>query len=133
MKETFLTDAQQRVLEFRAKGMSQAQIARFLKTSRANISILERRARENIARAERTLKLAAKLKAPVVLRVETAADLFSIPKRLLKEADKAGISVKLTTPDIVTKIREEAGDKLHGRAVKEPFEISVTSEGEVIL
>jgi hypothetical protein len=133
MERTFLTKAQQRVLEFRAKGMSQAEIARILKTSRANISILERRARENVARAEQTVKLAAKLRAPIILKVEEEADLFSLPKQLFERADKVGIRVKLTAADIVTKIRQEAGNKIHGRSVTKPFEMAVTSEGDIII
>ena len=35
-------------MELRARGMSQAEIAKKFRTSRANICILERRARENI-------------------------------------------------------------------------------------
>jgi len=41
-RDTFLTEAQMRVLELRNKGLTQAEIAKRLKTSRANICILER-------------------------------------------------------------------------------------------
>jgi Tfx family DNA-binding protein len=133
MKETFLTKAQQKVLELKKIGMTQAEISRTLQTSRANVSILERRARENISRAERTVRLAERLRAPVVVKVEVGADLFSIPKLLFKAADKAKIQVKLTAPEIITKIQQELGDKIHGRSSKVPFDIAVTSEGEVIL
>ena len=133
MRDTFLTEAQARVLELRAKGMSQAEIARKLRTSRANICILERRARENIARAERTLKLAAKLRAPVVLEVKPGEDILEMPKRLFKAADAAKIRVKLGTPEIIAKIQEGAKDKLHGRSATQRFELALTSEGDVLI
>ncbi|MEW6222579.1 MAG: Tfx family DNA-binding protein [Candidatus Hadarchaeota archaeon] len=133
MKETFLTRAQQKVLELKKMGMTQAEIARVLQTSRANVSILEKRARENIARAERTVKLAERLRAPVVIKVEAGADLFSIPKLLFKAADRGKIQVKLTAPEIIAKIQRELGDKMRGRSVKDYFEMAVTAEGEVIL
>ena len=132
-KDTFLTEAQARVLELRVKGLTQAEIARKLKTSRANICILERRARENIARAERTLKLAAKLRAPVVLVVRQGDDILEVPKRLFKAADAAKIRVKLGTPDIIAKIREGAGDKLHGRSATQSFDVVLTSDGELLI
>ena len=132
-KNTFLTEAQAQVLELRAKGMTQAKIARKLRTSRANVCILERRARENIARAERTLKLAAKLRAPVVLEVRQGDDILEVPKRLFKAADAAKIPVKLSTPDIITNIREGAGDKLHGRSATRSFDVVLTSKGEVLI
>lgn len=121
------------MLELRARGLSQADIARRLRTSRANISILERRARENIARAERTLKLASKLRAPVVFEVKQGDDILDVPKRLFKLADAAKIKVVVGTPDIVTKIREGAGDKLHGRSVVKSFNVALTPDGEIII
>ncbi len=132
-KDTFLTEAQARVLELRVKGLTQAEIARKLKTSRANICILERRARENIARAERTLKLAAKLRAPVVLEVRQGDDILEVPKRLFEAADAAKIRVRLGTPDIIAKIREGAGDKLHGRSATQSFDVVLTSDGELLI
>ncbi len=132
-KGTFLTEAQARVLELRVKGLTQAEIARMLRTSRANICILERRARDNIARAERTLKLAAKLRAPVVLKVKRGDDILEVPKRLFKTADAAKIRVKLSTLDVISKIREGARDKLYGRSVNQSFDVVLTSEGELFI
>jgi len=132
-KNTFLTEAQAQVLELRAKGLTQAKIARKLRTSRANVCILERRARDNIARAERTLKLAEKLRAPVVLEIKQGDDILEVPKRLFKAADAAKILVKLGTPDIIAKIREGARDKLHGRSATQSFDVVLTSKGEVLI
>lgn len=132
-KGTFLTETQARVLEFRMKGLTQAEIARMLRTSRANVCILERRARDNIARAERTLKLAAKLRAPVALKVKRGDDILEVPKKLFKAADAAKIRVKLSTLDVISKIREGAGDKLYGRSVTQSFDAVLTSKGELFI
>ncbi len=132
MENTFLTELQARVLELRTKGLTQAEIAGRLKTSRANISILERRARENIARAERTLKLAAKLRAPVVIKVKQGDDVLELPSRLYKAADSAKLLVKQGTADIIAKIQKDAGDKIHGRSVVKGFDLVLTSEGELL-
>ncbi len=132
-KDTFLTEAQSRVLELRLKGLTQTKIARMLRTSRANVCILERRARDNIARAERTLKLAAIFRAPVVLKIKRGDDILKVPKRLFKAADTAKILVKLSTLDVISKIREGAGNKLHGRSVTQSFDVVLTSEGELLI
>jgi len=128
-----LTEMQARVLGLRIKGLSQAEIARMLKTSRANVCILERRARENIARAERTLALAARLRAPVVLAIKAGEDVLDIPKRLLKAADAAKVKVGLSTPELIARIRERAGDKLRGRYTAEGFDLMLTAEGELLI
>ena len=133
VKDTFLTKIQARVLEFRAKGLTQAEIAKRLKTSRANVCILERRARQNIARAERTLKLSAKLLAPVVLKIKPGDDIMQLPRRLFSAADASKVNVKLDTPALIAKIRREAYDKLKGRTVTMPMELALTADGEVFV
>lgn len=122
-----------RVLKLRMKGFTQAEIACRLNTSRANISILEHRAKENVSRAERTLKMAKKLRAPVVITVNQGDDILRVPKRLFEAADAAKIRVKEGTADIISKIREEAGDKIHGRSATKSFDVALTSEGEILI
>jgi hypothetical protein len=132
-EDTFLTEAQMRVLGLRARGLTQAEIARRLKTSRANVCILERRARANVARAERTLKLAERLRAPVVLELKPGDDILAAPERLFKAADAAKVMVKLSTPELIAKIREGAGDRLHGREALKRIELIITADGDVLV
>jgi len=132
-EDTFLTEAQARVLELRARGLTQAEIARRLRTSRANVCILERRARSNIAKAERTVKLAARLSAPVVIELKPGDDILEVPNLLFKAADGAKVKVKLTTPEIIARIREITGDKLRGRSVVKRFELVLTADGDVLV
>lgn len=122
-----------RVLKLRMKGLTQAEIARRLNTSRANISILEHRAKKNIARAERTLRLVERLKAPVVISFHQGDDILQVPKRIFEAADATKIRVKQGTAEIITKIKEEAGDRIHGRSVTKGFKVALTSKGEIII
>jgi len=113
--------------------MTQAEIAQKLRTSRANVSILEHRAKENIARAERTLKVAEKLRAPVIISVKQGDDILLVPKKLFEAADAANIIVKQGTADIIAKIQEEAGERIHGRSATRGFEVALTSKGEILI
>lgn len=133
LKDTFLTDAQRRVLELRAQGYSQAQIARMLRTTRANISILEKRAREKIERARRTVEFAKKLESRAVVEVRSGEDLLGIPKRVLRAADSAGIKLGKSYVDLLAEIKEKAGRKVDGRRVREKFEIAISATGELIV
>ena len=54
--DSFLTPRQIKVLQMRLAGLSQQEVADCLGTTRSNISILEKRAHQNIARARRTLE-----------------------------------------------------------------------------
>ncbi len=56
--DSFLTEQQIRILRLRAQGgLKQSEIAELLGTSRANVSILERRALRKIEKARNTLLL----------------------------------------------------------------------------
>jgi hypothetical protein len=132
-RETFLTKAQIRVLELRARGLTQAEVARKLKTSRANVCILERRGRENIERARRTLQFATKLHALAVMELKPGDDLLQAPKQLFAKADAIKVEVKLDTPELIARIRERASDKLHGRTITERIELVLTAGGDVLV
>ncbi len=132
-KNTFLTKAQLRVMGLRAKGLSQAEVARMIKTSRANVCILERRARENIERARETLRLAGGIESPVVVRIESGEDILEAPKRFFAAADKAKIKAGLDTAALIARIREQAGDKLKGRLASEAIDLMLTSDGDVVV
>lgn len=130
-EETFLTKKQTEVLRLRAEGLSQAEIAEKLGTSRSNICSLEKRARRNVDRAERTIRLAEKIRAPVKITIDVDGDILDSIKRLFSEADEADIHVKMNTPGLISKIERGAGEKLEGRKATEKIELSLTPEGDV--
>jgi Tfx family DNA-binding protein len=132
-KDTFLTDMQVKILELRARGLTQSQIADQLKTSRANICIIERRARENLAKAERTVKFAAKLRAPAIIELKPGDDIMDAPKMIFEAADGAKIKVNLSTPEIIAKIKESSGNRLQGRSVRERIELVLTRDGGLLI
>jgi transcriptional regulator with XRE-family HTH domain len=54
--KSFLTKRQLAVLRLRQAGLTQEEIARRIKTTRANISLIEKRARENVERSKETIR-----------------------------------------------------------------------------
>jgi len=79
------------------------------------------------------LKLAARLSAPVVIELKPGDDILEAPDLLFKAADRAKVKVGLTTPEIIARIREAAGGKLHGRSVVRRFELVLTAGGDVVV
>lgn len=132
-KKTFLTETQAKVLRLRRKGLSQAKIAEKFGTSRSNICSLEKRAKENIEKAERTLNLARKIRAPVTVTIKPDEDILDSAKDLFRKADEADIHVSLDTPGVISKIEQEADNKLKGRRAVEKIQLSLTPEGEVLV
>ncbi|NJE25964.1 Tfx family DNA-binding protein [Thermococcus sp. MV5] len=116
---TFLTDQQIRILRLRAKGLKQSEIAEVLGTSRANISILEKRALEKIEKARNTLLLWEQINSKVTIEVKKGEDIFKIPNEVFKKADKLGIKVPYTTAEIIAFLVENA--PIVDRIAKEDF------------
>lgn len=132
-EKTFLTEKQLEVMRLRAEGLTQAEIAKRLDTSRANICSLEKRAEENVERAKNTIHLAKRTKAPVRMKIHKDDDILDSVKKLFSEADEAGIHVLQDTPGLISEIREQAGERLEGRRASEEIELSLTHEGKVLI
>lgn len=132
-KDTHLTDKQIGVLKLRAKGYSQAEIARHLGTSRANISATVKKALKNIQRARNTLELVKMLEAPIWFNVKPEEDLNDIVKMVYEKADLSGIHLSQNFPALANLIQEEAREKIRGRRVLQELEIAITKEGKVLV
>ncbi len=131
--ETFLTPTQVKILELRAKGYTQAQVAEILGTTRANVSITESRARKNIAKAARTLELFKRIGAPLMVEVKRGEDVFNVPKKVFACATECGIKVKENSLSLIERIEREAKGKLSGRVVTQDIRITILKDGRVIV
>jgi Tfx family DNA-binding protein len=126
-----LTRRQAEVLAFRERGVSQADIADRLGTSRANVSSVESSARENVAKARETVAFAEALSAPVQVTVEAGTDLYDVPNMVYSACDEAGVKVNRTAPEVMRLVGDAAGDAVHGREVRREITVSVTNDGSV--
>jgi len=131
--DSFLTTRQIEVLRLRAQGRSQQEVAEILGTTRSNISILEKRAHNNIARAERTLQRWMMIRAPIFLRIAAGTDVFALPAMIFEEADRRSIQLPTTSLDIIVQLRRRAPNLFRKRSVSQDVEIYVTEDGELLL
>ena len=130
---SFLTERQIEVLQMRLAGRSQQEVAEILGTTRSNISILEKRAHQNIARAERTLQQWMMLRAPISLLALAGTDVFELPKMIFAAADEKQMRLPITSLDIVVQLRRIAPRLFKKRALERDARIFVTEEGEVLV
>lgn len=131
MKRGLLTKKQFEVLRLRVQGLTQEEIAKRLKTTRVNITIMERRVRQKIEAARETLRLIEKFESPVHVTVKPGTDVFEVPGLVLNVANTKGIHVRENATKIVEMISTKESTKLDGRRVIEPFDIMITSKGDV--
>jgi Tfx family DNA-binding protein len=132
-QDSLLTPRQQRVLQLRLKGCSQQEVAEMLGTTRSNISILEKRAHQNIARAERTLAQWMMIRAPISLKAKAGTDVFDLPKMIFEAADERSIRLPVTSLDIIVQLRRKAPRLFKKRDLQQDVEIFVTEEGEILV
>ncbi len=104
-----------------------------LGTTRSNISILEKRAHQNIQRAEATLQQWRTIRAPISLKVRAGTDVFDLPGLIFEAADKISLQLPTTSLDIVVQLRRKAPAMFRTRAVQEDVQIFVTESGEVLV
>jgi len=131
--DSILTDRQLKVLLLRSEGYSQQDIADMIGTSRPNISILEKRAHQNIKKAERTLHQCMMINAPISLKVEAGTDIFELPKMVFRAADIKGIKLPVTSIDIIVQLSQISPPLYKDRALKKNVQTFVTKDGKVLV
>ncbi|MEM1536976.1 MAG: Tfx family DNA-binding protein [Candidatus Bathyarchaeia archaeon] len=131
-KYGLFTDLQFKVLQLRLrKGLSHAEIAAMLGTTRENIVILEARAKRNLRLAEETLRAYRSLLSVANIEVKAGTHLVDVPSMLVKEGDKLGIKLKVNFTRIYDEIRFKAANCLDGVKVIKPFTIAIFGNGDV--
>ena len=105
MKRGGLTEAQYEVLVCRGKGMTQQETAVELGTTRANVSMIELRARRKVQLARETLQAFQSTLTDHVLRIPKGTRFYEIPSVVLREGDRWGIHLQSNIVDIVRMVK----------------------------
>lgn len=128
----FLSDSQFKVLQLRIeKGLSQAEIAKMLGTTRENVTILERRAKRNVQLAEETVQAYKLLFCLARVEIKAGTHLIDIPGIVVKTGDNFGVKLKVNFTRIYDEIRFKAGDCINNGVVIKPFTIAIFKNGDI--
>lgn len=130
---TVLTERQAQVLAMRGVGRTQAEVAETLGTSVANVSGIERAARENIEAARRTLELVRVLEARTRITAAAGTDLRHLVDRIFEAADDMELRVRHTDPELTALLHDRLGDRLDGRCLTATVEVGLTADGSIVL
>lgn len=128
---SFITDKQMEILAMRAQGQTQEEIASKLGTTRENITITEKRAKENIRRARATI-LAYEMLDPVECMIPPGTDIFDMPGIIFHQADRNSIKVHQNATSLIGLCRREAGRRIMGNKITEDLEVRILRSGQVI-
>jgi Tfx family DNA-binding protein len=130
-KHGLLTEPQLTVLRLRLTGMSQVEIGGRLKTTRQNISIIERRGRRNLKLAEDTLREFKKLNLATSVKLKPGIHMVDIPRLVVDAADKANIKLKADFTRIYNEIRFKASECVRGTKVIKPITVLILENGDI--
>ena len=105
MKLGSLSSKQYKVLKLRARGYTQLEAAKELGTTRANVSMIEHRARRKIEKARETLEASESIQSSHKVMVEEGTKLAEIPLLVLHEGDRHHIHIRSDIVKIVRLVR----------------------------
>ena len=100
-----LTEAQYAVLSCRGKGMSQKETAKALGTTRANVSMIEHRARKKVALARETVDAYRSTLTDHSVTVPRGTRFYDIPASVLAEGDRWGVHIQSNIVEIVRMVK----------------------------
>ena len=86
--------------------MTQLEVALELGTTRANVSMIESRARRKVERAGKTMEAYRSTLTDHALKVRRGVRFYDVPSLVLREADRWGIHLKC---NMVDNVRMERG------------------------
>ena len=128
-----LTDRQIQVLKLRSRGLTQEGVAKQLKTTRENVSILESRARRNIKRAKATIEVLEDLGMATRITIKPETPVLEISKIIFKKADDANVRLQLDCIDLLERIKIKAKDKIKAKKVVSSISIVLLPYGDLLV
>jgi Tfx family DNA-binding protein len=133
MEAGTLTERQKEILRYRRAGYTQQQIADIVHTTKANVSLIEKAANENIQRAYETLEFMNTLDAIHLCTLEKGDDLVKAAESVIAKGDNHGIPVKYDLLDLCNKVKERVPDSVRGRLLRADIEVYLRDDGEIFL
>ena len=131
-KRGILTLEQFLVLKYRSQGFTQLKTANSLGMTRANVSMIESRAKRKIASARATLRAYESLFSKQSVVVPKGTPLQQVPSLVFKAADSKKIHLKGNLVDIIRMVKRTRGKLSEGGGVTlHPIKFEFTENGSL--
>ncbi|MDG6908881.1 MAG: Tfx family DNA-binding protein [Nitrososphaerota archaeon] len=130
-RSTTLTPRQWQVVRYRAKGITQKELAVLLNTTRENVSEIEHRARLNIAAAKATIAALSELEAKGEVLVPNGTSIFEAVSMIILSADLLGVKLHGSADDILKAIRLRWRERIHGHRLTSAVKVEIAKDGSL--
>jgi len=121
------------VLQLRATGLTQNQVAKRLHTSRENISIIEHRAHRNVKAAKATLAAMEYLSETRELIIPSGTSIFEAVSMTLIRADTLRIKLSMNADSILAAIRSKCKGRIRGHHLTAVVRIRINDDGSLTI
>jgi Tfx family DNA-binding protein len=128
---TSLTNRQWEVIRMRAEGLTQAEVAKKLKTTRENISIIEHRAHDKISAAKSTLAALQELEVTREVLLPSGTSIFEATSLIVLRADILGIKLKHSADALLALMRSRCRAKIRTHHLIAVIKAEISADGEV--
>ena len=133
MKGGLFNQKQLKILKFRAKGFTQLETAKELGTTRANVSMIEWRARKKLDKARETIQAYEALQSSHTVLVEKGTKLAEVPLLLLPEGDKRHIHIKSDIVEIVRLVKALRPNPVRDGKTIRGLEFKINERGKLLV
>jgi HTH-type transcriptional regulator, fmd operon transcriptional regulator len=133
LKNGLFNQKQLKILKYRARGFTQSETAKELGTTRANISMIEWRARKKLEKARKTIEAYEALQSSHKLVVGKGTKLAEIPLLILHEGDKRHIHVKSDIIEIVRLVRAVKPSAVKDGKTNRPVVFTINERGKLLV
>jgi Tfx family DNA-binding protein len=128
---TMLTQRQWDVMRLRSLGLTQTQVAKKLRTTRENVTIIEHRAHENLRAAKATLAAIEELSGSRELIIPSGVSIFEATSMILRRADVLRIKVKMDADSILATLRAKRRGRIRGHHLIAVIRVKINSDGSL--
>jgi Tfx family DNA-binding protein len=133
LKSGLFNQKQLKILRYRARGFTQSETAKELSTTRANISMIEWRARKKLEKARETIEAYEALQSSHKLVVSKGTKLAEIPLLVLHEGDKHHVHIKSDIIDIVRLVRAAKPSAVKDGKTIRPIVFTINERGKLLV
>ena len=131
MRSGLFNQKQLKILRLRARGFTQLEAAKELGTTRANVSMIEWRARRKLERAHQTIQAYEALQSSHTVSVEKGAKLAEVPLIVLHEGDKRRVHIKSDLIEIVRLVRAIRPSVVRDGKILRKVEFKINERGKL--
>ena len=130
---TVLTAKQWQVMRLRATGLTQTQVARRLRTTRENVSIIEHRAHENLRAAKATLEALEQLSDSRQLIIPSGTSVFEATSMILRRGDILRVKLNIDADSILALLRSRCKGRIRGHHLTSVIRVQISEDGSVTI